>query len=350
MNHVLMTFPRSGSVFLHELVSQSCNYILTKTHNYEHEVSENQKVVTIARNPLDTIASSVAMLVHYRKDKTIQYDLDSEAENYLRFYTKMLDRADIVVDYEELTLYPEQVVRSLSDSLDISAPYRTYQDRIESRAEINHLKTSKVSPLYDKICNMLSKMDLSRQDEVYGELLNRSKKEYLLVTFPRSGAHYFQNYVFQSTGYKIDKTHEPNKDVPVVTVVRNPIDSISSMVGMLSQYNEELSIDVAVKKITENYEQFYRYFDNHADMVFDYEDLIKSPEKVAKCFSLFAGINFNEVDYKDDISDMPDKRHVKTSTSTYAYSSARDLLLSGEVDLTNVNEMYQKLLSKRIVL
>jgi hypothetical protein len=174
--------------------------------------------------------------------------------------------------------------------------------------------------------------------------------KHTLITFPRSGAHYFQNYLFQSTGYKIDKTHDPLKDISIVTVARNPTDSISSMVAMLCEYNDELPIDVAVQRITENYEQFYIYLDNHADMVFDYEDLISSPEKVAQYFSNASGLEYSSIDYEDDIRDMPDKRHVRTSIYSKAYGLSKDMLISNTDKLAKANDLYLRLLSKKIVL
>lgn len=169
-----MTFPRSGSVYLHELAIQSCNYYFVKTHNYEYPKSDDQKIVTVARNPIDTIVSSVAMLVYYREDKTCQYDLDSESENYLRFYNKMITDADIIVDYDKFINDPKGTLKSLESILGITCGAMEYRDRIKDRPENKQLKTSKSSPLYDKIYKMALKMDMSKQNEVYLELLKRS--------------------------------------------------------------------------------------------------------------------------------------------------------------------------------
>lgn len=171
---------------------------------------------------------------------------------------------------------------------------------------------------------------------------------YTLVTFPRSGAHYFQNYVFQSTGYKIDKTHEPLQDVPIVTIARNPIDSVASMVGMITEYNKDIAVDVAVNKIINNYENFYRYLDHHASLIFDYEDLVNSPEKVAESFANFTDLEYRNINYIDDLSDMISKKHVKTSTSTQNYLLAKDMLINTDIDLNKANDLFYKVLSNKV--
>ena len=114
------------------------------------------------------------MLLHYRDSEIIQYDLDSESENYLRFYNKMTDSADIVINYDKLTNDLDGTLKSLENILGVSCGAMEYRDRIKDRPENKQLKTSKSSPLYTKIYEMALKMDMSKQNEVYQKLLKRS--------------------------------------------------------------------------------------------------------------------------------------------------------------------------------
>jgi len=110
-----------------------------------------------------------------------------------------------------------------------------------------------------------------------------------LLTYPRSGSHYFDDILYEKEKIHFTKSHyiekifdkNNNKIRPIVTISRDPIDSISSY---LSLYNgsglhpdaHEFIID---EKITE-YILMYSFLCEHADYVVDFNDLIAYPEPV----------------------------------------------------------------------
>ncbi len=168
-----------------------------------------------------------------------------------------------------------------------------------------------------------------------------------LITFPRSGAHFFQNYLKQATGYEIEKTHKP-VDIPhVLTIVRDPIESIASFSAMLIEYNGH-SVEETVAKLIENYEAYYTYFSHHAELVIDYNKLITEPENTVSKFTDIAGIKFNKISYVDDIVDMKDKRHFKTSKNKDSYTNSIDMLNRMKKELESCYDKYNNLLRKSI--
>jgi hypothetical protein len=120
-------------------------------------------------------------------------------------------------------------------------------------------------------------------------------KEHLpyLVTFPRSGSHYFDELIYKEAGIHIEKSHtlnllfdkNNNKQRKLITIVRDPVDSITSY----SAYEQSnagprplFAIETRVNQLLTEYMLMHNFLYDHADYVIDFNDLVSNPDAVTK--------------------------------------------------------------------
>jgi len=114
-----------------------------------------------------------------------------------------------------------------------------------------------------------------------------------LVTFPRSGSHYFDELIYKEAGIHIEKSHtinllfdkNNNKQRKLITIVRDPVDSITSY----SAYEQSnagprplFAIETRVNQLLTEYILMHNFLYDHADYVIDFNDLVCHPNDVTK--------------------------------------------------------------------
>jgi hypothetical protein len=137
----------------------------------------------------------------------------------------------------------------------------------------------------------------------------------------------------------------PN-NVKLVTIARNPVDSVSSHFVMTSFYNNlEQYQDIPV--FLRDYAVYYNWFMDKADYVVSYDSLVQNPKATMEHLFDYFSMPYKEIDYdltldQDDAS----KKYLRTATGVSFYDKVRTIALESE-DLPKAQEAYQKLLTFR---
>jgi hypothetical protein len=112
-----------------------------------------------------------------------------------------------------------------------------------------------------------------------------------LVTFPRSGSHYFDELIYKEARIHIEKSHtinllfdkNNNKKRKLITIVRDPVESIRSY----SAYEQShagprplFAIETRVNQLLTEYILMHNFLYDHADYVIDFKDLVSYPDAV----------------------------------------------------------------------
>jgi len=139
----LVTYPRTGSHYLRELLLQSTGKLIYKTHD-PLDFPE-LKTITILREPLGTLKSELAMSLRYGITNT------PAVSQYIKFFNYMNDNASIVIDYEDLIKYPEKVCKSLSNKLGVKYLRSEYVDTLKDNPDNTYIVTSRNTKEYDSI-------------------------------------------------------------------------------------------------------------------------------------------------------------------------------------------------------
>ena len=178
-----------------------------------------------------------------------------------------------------------------------------------------------------------------------------------LVTFPRSGSHYFDELIYKESGIHIEKSHtvnllfdkNNNKKRKLITIVRDPVESITSY----SAYEQSnagprplLAMETRVNQLLTEYILIHNFLYDHADYVIDFNDLVSFPDAVTKKILSLLAISSEDYDF--------------FATSPIEYS--KDYLASSKIlsnyDKTLLDKFnfdlcyfyYKKILEKKIII
>jgi hypothetical protein len=176
---------------------------------------------------------------------------------------------------------------------------------------------------------------------LYGLTLYNFIMSIKIITYPRSGAHYLQRLMFSATGKLIEFSHK--KDISgstVITIARDPFESIHSHVVMKKHYDIN---DGYTKLDNIQYISTYDFLYEDAQIVIDYNNLVKSPENITEKVLNMLGLKkslANSLTLNDD----KDSLHLVSSKSSPEYKN-KQFSLS---DIADCYEPYNRLLSKAV--
>jgi hypothetical protein len=167
----IVTIPRTGTRYLRSLMLQSFDDVqVDKSHVFEHD--NGKTVISLARNPLDAITSAASMLFYYEgwdQDKLIRF-----VNHYSYLGKQLIDGADIMIKFEDLTNYPEKIISHLSNRLELDIVNREYSNDIFDKPWVKSLASSKKYIDYKKVKDAVLLFDLSEAEEVYQKMLEKS--------------------------------------------------------------------------------------------------------------------------------------------------------------------------------
>jgi len=160
----LITYPRTGSHYLRELLLQKLDIRMSAFHTKDEALGF---VLTIARDPYETLQSFLTMSAHYDQEVGTQAEIEKCSNMYRYLHT----RANAVIDYDTLVKNPDKVVQAMSDVIGKPVIDHPYKDTIVDKPNRGHLVSSLTSELYDT--KHLDGYDLSDVYSAYHLLLSR---------------------------------------------------------------------------------------------------------------------------------------------------------------------------------
>jgi hypothetical protein len=172
-----------------------------------------------------------------------------------------------------------------------------------------------------------------------------------LLTFPRSASHYFDRLIYDKIGFHIERSHtvnhlfdkNNNKTRRILTIVRDPIESISSLIALEKSLVPNSN---RTNEIVSEYILLYNFLYENADYVIDYQDLVKYPDLVVD--SVLRLLEINKENFSNFITnvDYNSKNFVESSKSLPGYEEVK--LNSHNIELCYF--YYKKILEKKITL
>jgi len=156
-----------------------------------------------------------------------------------------------------------------------------------------------------------------------------------------------QLYLFKFTDklqQRLDELFDKNnnKQRVIITIARDPIDSISSYLAI---HHGVADIFLTIQRITD-YVLMYAFLCENADYVIDFNDLVTYPEPVVKKILSLLNIDKNEYSLFNRGHISKFKNYVPSSKSLKNYDNS--LLDNLDTDLCYF--YYNKLLEKKIIL
>ena len=179
MNHdySIVTIPRVGSNYFQDRMLQHTGVFIRRYHNLQ-----DNKMITIVRDPIELMTSELTMRAFY--DKTIMDKIhtpewkESVLKNFNTYLSgiddmTIVDRFDIVIDYNSLIEFPFETTRTVCDMIGLEIINTEYVDNLRDYTEHKHILSSKRVDEYQEIKTHIQSMDLSRMYKIYDALLAR---------------------------------------------------------------------------------------------------------------------------------------------------------------------------------
>jgi hypothetical protein len=183
---IIATYPRSGKTYF----TYCFNLNFLKEIPYTHLQTKNDlaidlydEVITIVRNPYDAISSFVAMEIHYfdsvknfyidDRENFIKEYILNRVNEYNAFHLKMMDKATIIISFEDLTSNTQDVINFIAKKLNIELKNNIVKDLVVNNEKLKFLKTSKNSEVYKDVANIINSLNLDNSLDIYNNLLNK---------------------------------------------------------------------------------------------------------------------------------------------------------------------------------
>lgn len=185
-------------------------------------------------------------------------------------------------------------------------------------------------------------------------------KQIVVATYPRCGSNFLCLRLISNFGFEFGssmiKTHSTTKTGDlVVSIVRNPLESVLSIVAMESSALNKGNLDKLITKAIEEYINFYKYLtEDFIGKIYSYDALINTPDSVV--YSIGKHLEIPYIDSPENISFVETKKYnyeiytndkkvamvhnfIPSSTALEKYESIRDMVR--KYDLSEAFRLYE---------
>lgn len=189
-------------------------------------------------------------------------------------------------------------------------------------------------------------------DQSYKEV----NKEYSICTVPRVGSFYLQDRILQHTGVYIKKYHS-FKDNKMITIIRDPIDMITSKLAMTAFFDKNNETLDHIRSSKENSTDLNIYLDELNKVrrsedffiILNYNDLIDHPFQTILAVADMMKLHIVSKDYKENsIREYPENGHIISSKRLDEYEEIKAYVEG--LDLSPFYDFYNKALTKCITI
>lgn len=160
----------------------------------------------------------------------------------------------------------------------------------------------------------------------------------IIQSFPRSGANFLANNLRHACKNYVGITHHHsnlNSEKIVIHLIRNPIDSIASIIWVNEKINgmSDMGIDSQVQM----YIKMYEFILSRQDYIMCFDKLISDPDKAISDFLAYQNIEYTKHPIELTV-DRPDVSFYSSSRDNTRYQDIKDAgskYQSGELDYCN---------------
>lgn len=194
-----------------------------------------------------------------------------------------------------------------------------------------------------------------------------------IYTYPRCGSTYLYWLFYSSFNMELVKDHsienleleKKNGNPYVITVLRNPLDAISSLITMESFYwrekhqssfwmnnrpdkttyqNLDEYIDIKMTERVDSYKYFFDSISDYYDLMLNYEDINIQRKNIVEFVSNETNTKIINRNYVDLIYDNPSSYFLRSSKVSGEYEKIFNKVKDN--DLSECIDIYNNLLSK----
>jgi hypothetical protein len=192
----LITYPRCGSTYLSKLFSESFQKQVYRKHPYatkkmdleysknddyyndagSESFKKNNYIITVLRNPIDSISSLCSMENFYNKDIDINLRIKQYIEYYSYCFEYILKVVDLIIDFNDINTHKYDILEYVSSKTNNEVINKNYIPEISYFPEHQFLKSAKINKNYKNIKEKVKNSDLTECYKIYNKLITDCKK------------------------------------------------------------------------------------------------------------------------------------------------------------------------------
>ena len=166
-----------------------------------------------------------------------------------------------------------------------------------------------------------------------------------VVSYPRSGLNLLRILLGQQ-GYSIASYHRfegIDKNTDILTIVRNPLDTVSSYFSMVKSHMDTLDYP-GINKMLQTYIETYTWLLNNYSYILDYNDLANSPNTTIERLLSHYDLPHSQIKYRLDLlKDDPSEKYLVSSKNTEWYEASRQYTMSSAL-IEEADDIYRQML------
>jgi len=179
---LLNTFQRTGRNFTQTAIHQLGRIWIDSSQSINiNNIKEYDHIISIIRNPIDTIASLATMSLKNHEGVSIQQGVESASKLWLDFHKQLNTFLNICIDFKEIENKPEEFIQKILSIAGIPqvVDYSSINmDELMKKYEIKQKEdgfvlTEKNNPRYQEVLKCVKSLDLSEHFKVYDSLIER---------------------------------------------------------------------------------------------------------------------------------------------------------------------------------
>jgi len=174
--------------------------------------------------------------------------------------------------------------------------------------------------------------------------------DYSICTLPRVGSFYLQDRILQHTGVYLKKYHNV-KDNKMITIVRDPVEMLTSKLAMSAFYDESVLPDLKTNKMPKDLSELIdgiSKINKDFYITVDYKDLISNPLETTVAISNLMDIPVISQDYESQVKEYPEYSHLISSKKSDEYDEIRSYVK--DMDLSDLYEFYNNNIVNKITI
>ena len=162
----------------------------------------------------------------------------------------------------------------------------------------------------------------------------------IIISYPRSGKSYLQSSLTLSFSRSFEYSHLNSLEEfdkiknydHVIGIVRDPLDSISSIVTMQLEFFQDIERDELIELRIKDYIVFYSFILKNNYHLINFNDIANNLSSVINYVSKITGYAILNPKPKDIVSDLPSKGFLKTSRKSDNYNIVRNIVKQSNLD------------------
>jgi hypothetical protein len=178
---ILHTFQRTGRNFVQNAIHQvSGLWIDSSQSNTNIDYSQYNNILTIVRDPVESITSLSLMSAKFHPGVSIKYNVNASSRSWIEFHKKANMANSIFLNFKELEDDGESFIKKILSLVKIEQTknykdidFDSLLDQYEKNHETGFTVTEKNNPDYAEALEYTRSLDLSEHMEIYNSLIKR---------------------------------------------------------------------------------------------------------------------------------------------------------------------------------